>query len=92
MAAATLDTLAIAKQLKAAGFTDDQAEAVSTVVRQARDVDITSLATKADVKAEVAEVRAEIAASKAEILKWMFGQTLVILGAVAALLKLGAHP
>lgn len=85
MAVATLDTLAVVKRLKAAGFTDDQAEAVSGIVRDSQGVDLSNLATKADLKADLAEV-------KAEILKWMFGQTLVILGVVAALLKFGAHP
>ena len=89
MAAATLDTHAVVKQLKAVGFTDDQAEAVSDVIRHSQDRQLTELVTKTYLKAELAEV-------KADILKWMFGtigfQTLVIIGAFIALVKVGTHP
>ena len=44
--------------------------------------DLANLATKADVKAEIAD-------AKAEIIKWMFGtigfRTIIVLGAVVAL-------
>lgn len=65
-----LDTHAVVKELKAAGFTDEQAEAVTKVVRQAQDVDLSSLATKIDlaaVKGEIAGSRAEMAAMKIEL-------------------------
>ncbi len=134
-----IDTYAVVKELKAVGFTEDQAEAVTRVVRSAQDVDVSDLATKADLKAEIAAVRADlkseitavradlkseiaavradlkseiaavradmrqielrleakIEAAKSEIIKWVFGaigfQTLVMIGAVVALLKLGVH-
>ena len=55
------------------------------MVHRARDVDLSNLATKAELKAELAD-------AKSEIIKWMFGtigfQTLIILGAVIALARL----
>ncbi len=56
--------------------------------------------TKADLQAALAgtkaELKAEIAEARAEILKWMFGmvgvQTLVILGALVTLLRIGLRP
>jgi hypothetical protein len=85
MTVVALDTLEMAKELKAAGFSDQQAEAVTRLVHRAHDVDLSNVATKAELKAELAE-------TKAEIIKWMFGtigfQTLIILGAVIALARL----
>jgi hypothetical protein len=40
MSAVPFDTHAVVKELKAAGFTDDQAEAVTRVVRNAQAVDM----------------------------------------------------
>jgi peptidoglycan hydrolase CwlO-like protein len=59
----SLDTLDIAKRLKEAGFSDSQAEAVTTVFRDVRAADLGNLATKADIQ----EVRAEIQAMRAEV-------------------------
>jgi Protein of unknown function (DUF1640) len=57
-----------------------------------RDFDNFRAATKRDIedlraatKLEIAELRAEMARLHNEILKWMFGQTFVILAVVAAL-------
>jgi hypothetical protein len=47
MALATFDTHELVKDLKAAGFTDDQAEAVTRAVKNARAIDFSDLATKA---------------------------------------------
>lgn len=83
MNALPFDTHEVVKELKAAGFTDAQAEAVTRVVRDARTIDLSNLATKTD-----------LAETKAEILKWMVGtigiQTVVIIGAVVALMRM-AH-
>ena len=48
--ASTLDTLEIAKRLKDAGFSDNQAEALTGVLREASEVDLSGLATKDDLK------------------------------------------
>ncbi len=132
------DTHAVVKELVAAGFTGEQAEAVTRAVRQAQDIDLSNLATKTDLaelkaelkgdlsalksdltavksdltaaKSDIASVRSElksdmavtksdirrdIADTKADILKWMVGtigiQTVVIIGAVLALARLGLH-
>ena len=102
MTIATLDTLAVAKELKAAGFTDEQAEAVARAVRQAQDVDLSSLATKADLqelraatKADLQAVRSDMNAMRADIIKWTVGaiglQYAGVIGAVALLLRLLGH-
>lgn len=96
MSVATFDTHELVKELKAAGFSDAQAEAVTRAVSRSRDVDLTDLATKGELKTELREhelrLEARIANAKTEIIKWMFGtigfQTIVILGAVIALARL----
>lgn len=42
-----LHTHEVVKELKAAGFTDEQAEAVTRAVRRAQDIDLSNLVTKA---------------------------------------------
>lgn len=49
MAVAALDTHELVKDLRAAGFTEDQAEAVTRAVKQAQNLDLSHLATKADL-------------------------------------------
>jgi hypothetical protein len=99
---ANLDTHAVVKELRAAGFTDEQAEAVTRVVHDAWGVEFASLATKVDL-AEVraameiglAAAKVDLAQAKSEILKWLVGsiglQTVVILGAVITLVRLIGH-
>lgn len=88
MTVVALDTLEMAKELKAAGFSDQQAEAVTRLVRTSRDFDVSHVATKSDLREQELRLEAKIEATKAEIIKWMFGtigfQTLIILGAVIA--------
>lgn len=86
MAALALDTHALVKELRAAGFDDRQAEAVTRVVTTTKEA--FDLATKQDLReAEAAlkrdlrelELRLEakittaVEGAKAEIIKWMFG-------------------
>ena len=97
MAVAVFDTHAFVKRLTAAGMPEAQAEALADELtpliedRLATKDDLASLATKADVKAEIADTKAAIADAKAEIIKWMFGtigfQTIIVLGAVVALAR-----
>jgi len=47
---AAVDTLEIAKRLKDAGFNDPQAEAITTIIRDAREIDLSQLATKSDLE------------------------------------------
>ena len=105
MVISTLDTLQTAKDLTAAGFTDVQAEAVTRVLRQVQNIDLSGFATKTDLdraitelrnemKLEFANVRREMAEIKNELIKWVLGIGFAQVAAIVALLKLlpGAHP
>jgi hypothetical protein len=76
MSAVLFDTHEVVRNLKAAGFTDEQAEAVTRLVRDTLTIDLPNLATKTDLapfatKIDHAETKAEIktdlAGTKAEI-------------------------
>ena len=62
-----IDTHSVVKRLKDAGFTDVQAETVSDVVREVRELDIASLATKADLLMTKADLRNELLTTKADL-------------------------
>jgi DNA-binding transcriptional MerR regulator len=77
-----IDTLKVAKRLRDAGFTEPQAEAVIAAVQEGTES--ADLATKQDLKAEIADLRSElrqtelrlearIEAIKSDILKRVFG-------------------
>ena len=98
------DTHAIARSLTAADLTDAQADAITDAVREAAEhdaaaVDVDALATKADLKAEVAvleermarfatkeELRAELAALEARLAWRLVGAGVAIAGIQAAAL------
>ena len=100
----TLDTHELVKELKAAGFNDDQAEAVTRAVTKARDIDFSSLATKADLanlttkadlanfvtKADLANyaTKADLAELKADLIKWVVGIAFAQIATIIAILKL----
>jgi hypothetical protein len=94
MALATFDTHELVKDLKASGFTDDQAEAVTRAVQRAREFDFSDLATKADLRTEVANLRVEMTNMKADIIKWVVGIAFAQAAMLFALLRLfpGTHP
>lgn len=91
MSLATLDTYEVVKDLRSAGFTDAQAEAVARNIRKAQDLDLSALATKVDVEKVRTDLTTAIAETKVEMIKWMFGaiglQTLIILGGIVGLVK-----
>ncbi|MCL6607751.1 MAG: CCDC90 family protein [Geminicoccaceae bacterium] len=60
----TLDTLRIVKRLKEAGLDERQAEAITEVLRESRELDLAQIATKADL----ALLRAEMQALRTELL------------------------
>jgi len=91
MSALALDTLAVVKRLIAAGFTDQQAEAVTNVVREAQDIDLSNLATKTDLELGLSKICSEMAELKAEMFRAMLAQTVIIIGAVVTLLKMIGH-
>jgi hypothetical protein len=63
----SIDTLEIANRLRGVGFDDRQAEAISTVLRDIHDADLSRLATKEDLATVRAELSAEIAALRSEL-------------------------
>ncbi|HEX3882560.1 MAG TPA: hypothetical protein VHW66_07880 [Stellaceae bacterium] len=63
MTVSGLDTLELVKDLKSAGFTDEQAEAVTRAVKRAQDLDFSDFATKVDLAA----LRTDIAMVSAKI-------------------------
>ena len=56
MTITALDTRQTVKDLTAAGFTDAQAEALTSALRRVQQVDLSDLATKADLAALRAEM------------------------------------
>jgi hypothetical protein len=62
----TRDTLAIARILRAAGFSDLQAVAVGRILRDGRLIDPSTLVTKRDLSAELGLLRAEISLRETE--------------------------
>jgi basic membrane lipoprotein Med (substrate-binding protein (PBP1-ABC) superfamily) len=79
-----LDTHETVKSLKAAGFTDAQAEALTAAVKQAVDIDLSNIATKTDT----ANLRREMAEIKAELVKWVVGVGFAQVATILAVLKL----
>lgn len=64
---AAFDTLEIAKRLRGAGFSEPQAEVITGVLRDARDADLSQLATKNDLLLLKADLQSEIARLEATI-------------------------
>lgn len=88
----TLDTHELVKDPKAAGFNDDQAEAVTRAVAKGRDIDLSNLATKAAL-ANFA-TKADLSELKADLIKWVVGIAFAEIATIVAILKLfpGGHP
>jgi hypothetical protein len=85
MSSVSIDTLRYAKRLKAAGFTEEQAEVQAEALSEAvRD----SLVTKTDLSETETRIRLEIRDLHSNLIRWLIpllvGQTAV----VAALVKL----
>lgn len=89
MTTTTFDTLAFAKRLMEAGFTERQAEAQVTVLREIVE---SELATKRDLRELELRLTAEMvkanAETKADILKWVAGMLVAQAALIAALVKL----
>jgi hypothetical protein len=95
--AASLDTLRVARRLREAGFSKLQAETVTDVLREAREVDFAQFATKSDLaplvtKADLevlrTELRIEIATVKTDLLKWLVPLLLGQAALIATLVRL----
>ena len=88
MLAVAFDTLKLARKLESAGMAPKQAQDTSAALSETYTewLSLGNVATREDVQAVKAELKAEIGATKVEILKWMFGQTLAIIGTLAAII------
>ena len=60
MTAVAFDTRAVARRLKSAGVSEDQAEVMTVIIREARDSDLSALATKADLDARRLALKTDI--------------------------------
>jgi hypothetical protein len=67
MSAVAFDTHSSVKTLTAAGMPEPQAEAVTDLLKIARDADLGTLATKADLAQVKADLQHEIAQVKADL-------------------------
>ncbi len=61
------DTHSSVKTLTAAGMSEAEAEAVTELLKLARDADFGAMATKADLQREIAELRADLQREIAEL-------------------------
>jgi hypothetical protein len=87
MATLAFDTYKAVSLLQKQGYSKQQAESLVTVLRS---VDLTDVATTADVAAlkdAIINLDRSIQASRVEMYKVVAAQTLVIVGAIAALLQ-----
>ena len=82
----TLDTLQVAKDLQAASFSEQQAEALVRLLRERQQVDLAQAATKADLA--LLATRVDLAEVKTEILMWLIGLLLAQTAAIVAFVKL----
>jgi len=94
MAISSVDTHEIVKDLKNAGFTDEQAEAVTRAVKKAQDIDLSNLATKTDLAELRTELRTKIAELRTELIKWVVGVGSGQVAMILAVLRLfpTSHP
>lgn len=81
MTAITFDTHEFVKKLKEAGFTEQQAEALTETIKAAQGIDLSDLVTKNDLTNELA--RLEI-----RLMKWGFAMLAGQGAIIVALLKL----
>lgn len=79
------DRLSLTNALEAAGIERKAAERVASEIFDAINENV---ATKTDLAELRAAFRADIADLRTELVRWMFAQTAVIIGAVVALIKL----
>ena len=84
MASITFDTHAHVKKLKENGVSEQQAEAFVEMVRQAQEINMSSLATKGDLH----ELELKIEAAKTEVIKWVVGIGFAQIALVLTILKL----
>jgi hypothetical protein len=103
MLAVAFDTLKLARKLESAGMQSKQAQDTSAALSETFTewLSVGNIATREDVhelraeiggvKVEISRLETKIEATKAEILRWMFGQTIVLLGALFAMIHYPLH-
>jgi hypothetical protein len=89
MLAVAFDTLKLARKLESAGMAPKQAQDTSAALSETFTewLSVGNIATREDVQ----QVRSEIQQVKFEILRWMFAQTIVVIGALFALIHYPLH-
>ena len=86
MLATAFDPLAAARDLKAAGFEPEQAEALAAQLRFAAGADHAELATKADIESLRAETKAGLETHRAETKADLYRALWIQGGAIVAIL------
>ena len=86
MLATAFDPLAAARDLKAAGFEPEQAEALAAQLRAAAGADHTELATKADIESLRAETKAGLETHRTETKADLYRALWIQGGAIVAIL------
>ncbi|HUS97875.1 MAG TPA: hypothetical protein VMX97_14190 [Hyphomicrobiaceae bacterium] len=87
MATLAFDTYKAISLLQKQGYSKQQAESLVTVLRSADLADVATTADVAGLKDAIINLDRSIQASRVEMYKVVAGQTLVIVGAIAALLQ-----
>ena len=87
MAALVFDTYKAVSLLQKQGNSKQQAESLVTVLRSANLTDVATTADVAVLKDAIINLDRSIQASRVEMYKVVAAQTLVIVGAIAALLQ-----
>ena len=89
MLAVAFDTLKLARKLESAGMASKQAQDTSAALSETFTewLSVGNIATREDVQ----RVEVKLSETKAEILKWMFAQTIVMIGALFALIHYPLH-
>jgi hypothetical protein len=95
MTTITFDTHEFIKELKSAGFSEEQAEiitklqkaAVSSTLEQARrDYDLDNLVTNQSLDLRIKDVELKIAETKADLIRWVVSVGLLQTALIAGLL------
>jgi hypothetical protein len=81
----TFDTYKVVNMLQTKGFTKDQAEAL---VEAAKEIDLSEIATKGDLKDLKNELHGEIRELQINLMKWITGMLLAQAGLIVALLQI----
>lgn len=101
MNAVAFDTLKTTRALENSGIPRPQAEAIAEQMAEGRTVDLSHLATREELKAEIAkmvtkaDLKAEVAELKADLLKVIVGAVVLngalIVGGMLGVAKLLGH-